>query len=919
MHPQLAVHRAIVVVDVERFGDPDRTNLNQLAVRDGLYKALIEAFGRSGIEWGSCVSEDRGDGALILVPPEVPKAYLVTSLPGMLAAAVSWHNAERAGPEQMRLRMALHAGEVYHDAHGVAGSAVNHAFRLAEAPALRSALAASPGVLAVIVSDWLFSEVIRHDPAAEPGSYRKVQVAVKETAAAGWIRTPDPGTIHDDASQDHVLPLWDGTATSLRDRQWLATEGLLRGGAVMDLPGLGLGLITAELDHLSDLFAGAVKDQWTRAATDRGLLQPDPIPVQWGKSSLPVAGPPSAAVGSQRFAPLPGLSAVGQQRLRGGRISDLHAVYGGLGSGRLVIAGAPGSGKSGAAVLLVLAALKHREQVPDADRPRVPVPVMFTLHGWDPRTQHVQEWLAARLQQTYPLLAGKSGARKAAELLAAGKVAVILDGLDEIHEELRPVALQALSQQAHFRLVVLTRSAEMAAAASQGLLEGAAALELQAIDPATAASYLTNTQLHPAPPGWRELTGRLRHAPDSPLAHALSSPLTLTLVRDTYRGGDDSRELLDFCDAPDRAVSSEDIVDHLLDRVVPAAYAERPGVPLRYDLQTAEHALRCLAARMNQDGTRDLQWWQVCGWAPSAPRNAATGLLFGLAVGLVGALAVRPTFGLVVGISAAVGFGLVARFRERAPSRIGPRPLRQAFRPASIPVALAVGLPTGLAVGLPVGLAAGLAGGLAAGLAFGLTMGFTFSHGPDNTAPHSPLTSWHGSRVVGLATGLAAGFTGGLAVGLAGGLEGSLAAALAGGLAAGLALSRTAVRAVGLAAGLSIGLAYGLAFGLLVGFTGGRAIGLTTGLTAGLAVGVTFGPAAGFMYSMTWPASLAFVQLAARQRTPIRLMRFLEDARDRNVLRTVGPVYQFRHARLQDRLATQHRLPDAQMRRPLRT
>jgi hypothetical protein len=34
-------------------------------------------------------------------------------------------------------------------------------------------------------------------------------------------------------------------------------------------------------------------------------------------------------------------------------------------------------------------------------------------------------------------------------------------------------------------------------------------------------------------------------------------------------------------------------------------------------------------------------------------------------------------------------------------------------------------------------------------------------------------------------------------------------------------------------------------------------------------------------------------------------MRFLDDARERNVLRTVGPAYQFRHARLQDRLAQQ--------------
>ncbi len=34
-------------------------------------------------------------------------------------------------------------------------------------------------------------------------------------------------------------------------------------------------------------------------------------------------------------------------------------------------------------------------------------------------------------------------------------------------------------------------------------------------------------------------------------------------------------------------------------------------------------------------------------------------------------------------------------------------------------------------------------------------------------------------------------------------------------------------------------------------------------------------------------------------------MRFLQDARSRSVLRTVGPAYQFRHARLQDRLAAQ--------------
>jgi len=81
---------------------------------------------------------------------------------------------------------------------------------------------------------------------------------------------------------------------------------------------------------------------------------------------------------------LPGLAGVKDRRLRAGQVSELHEVYGGLGSGRLVIAGGPGSGKSGAAVLLILAALHHRRSVAENVRPQVPVPVMFTLHGWDP-------------------------------------------------------------------------------------------------------------------------------------------------------------------------------------------------------------------------------------------------------------------------------------------------------------------------------------------------------------------------------------------------------------------------------------------------------------------------------------------------------------------------------------------------------
>ena len=348
----------------------------------------------------------------------------------------------------------------------------------------------------------------------------------------------------------------------------------------------GSGVVSGqELGRLADLLAGAVDAEWTRAAGERGLLEPEPIPVRWQRPAAPFTGPVAAAVASTRFAPLPGLAAAGEQRLQAGQVSELHEVYGGLGSGRLVIAGGPGSGKSSAAVLLILAALRHRRSVPGQVRPEVPVPVMFTLHGWDPGTQRARDWLAERLWQTYPLFAGRQGAGAARGMLDEGRIAVILDGLDEIPEDLRPAVLRALSQQATFRLVLLTRSAEMADAAARAMLQGAAAIELQDIDPGVAAGYLTRTQLDPPPRGWQELTSRLRQEPGSPLARALNNPLMLTLVRDTYRAGDDVGELLGLRDAAGHPASSQDIADHLLDRVLPAAYTQQPGEPPpRYDL-----------------------------------------------------------------------------------------------------------------------------------------------------------------------------------------------------------------------------------------------------------------------------------------------------------------------------------------------
>jgi hypothetical protein len=621
------------------------------------------------------------------------------------------------------------------------------------------------------------------------------------------------------------------------------------------------------LDEVADSLAVMVAEQWTRAALERRLLQPEPIPVHWERSSRPLAGPVSAAVESRQFPPLPGLSPALRRQLRGGRLQDLHAIYGGLGSGRLVIIGEPGSGKTGTAVLLVLAALEYRQQVPSQDRQLVPVPVMFTLHGWDPSTQRVGDWLAARLQETYPLFAGKGGKAEAAELVKAGRVAAFLDGLDEIAEDLRPVALQALSQQAVVRVVVLARSFEMAVAARQGFLEGAAALELRTVDATAAADYLTRVQLDPPPRGWSELTGRLRREPGSPIAKALSNPLTLTLVRDTYRSGDDIRELLDFCDAVGD-VSGEDIQDQLLDRVLPAAYTPPPGEPLpHYGLDEARRALGCIAARMGQEGTRDLSWWRLPAWASAAPRVIVTGAVFGVVFAFGGGG--KPVFGLVAG--AVFAYFYLIGDRGKPPARLAPLQRRHLRSRYALGVGLVYALTGGIICAV-FGLAIRLGGGqivalatgvgIGAGLAGVLTAGLSRS-AADDASPLTPRVSWRRDQGFGLAVGLLLG--------------------------------------LGLSLGVGLGIGFAYAFGLGSTHTAGQVKGLVLVFVWLLVFGLVFG----LLFPRTWTASLTFAQLAMRWHTPVRLLRFLDDARERDVLRTVGPLYQFRHARLQDRLAQQ--------------
>ncbi|MGW4114596.1 substrate-binding domain-containing protein [Actinosynnema sp. NPDC004786] len=187
--PQHAVHRTVVVVDVSAFSR--RSLIPQGAIRRGLYAALAAAFEDCGLDWSAAYHEDRGDGVLVLVPPDVPKSRVADGLVHALHGELRRYNATRTEDALMRLRMAITAGEVQHDDEGVVGEAVTLAFRLLDSRPLRDALERSTGLFALIVSDRFYADVVEPDPAMDPGSFRRVDVEVKEVRGHAWLHLPN--------------------------------------------------------------------------------------------------------------------------------------------------------------------------------------------------------------------------------------------------------------------------------------------------------------------------------------------------------------------------------------------------------------------------------------------------------------------------------------------------------------------------------------------------------------------------------------------------------------------------------------------------------------------------------------------------------------------------------------------------------
>jgi len=191
---QTQEYRAILATDIER--SSGRGMIALRAIRETLQSELREAAGQSGIDWDACLRIDSGDGMHLIVPSDVPKARLVYPLLRELATRLRAHNRLAGPPAQVRVRLALHAGDVDISPRGtVSGPPLEVTARMLDAAEVKSALKASPDAsLAALLSPHFYDETVPHGyPGIEAGDFRKVSVAVKNYTGDAWLCVPHTG------------------------------------------------------------------------------------------------------------------------------------------------------------------------------------------------------------------------------------------------------------------------------------------------------------------------------------------------------------------------------------------------------------------------------------------------------------------------------------------------------------------------------------------------------------------------------------------------------------------------------------------------------------------------------------------------------------------------------------------------------
>ncbi|QWA21481.1 NACHT domain-containing protein [Streptomyces sp. JCM17656] len=276
----------------------------------------------------------------------------------------------------------------------------------------------------------------------------------------------------------------------------------------------------ADPGDVADRLAVAVRRQWEAEARARRLADPYPLPVAWHGADVGLAEVTEGLAG------------------RDGEIGTILA--GRMPDPRLLVLGAPGSGKTLLLVRLLLALIEDRTT---GD----PVPVLFPLASWNPTAVDLRGWMERKLVQDHaelgvPAPAEYGDVSLARMLLERRLVLPVLDGFDELPAGTSGLALHRIGEALPYGcgLVLSSRPAEYRAALRPrtgvpARLSGMAGIELEPLDASDVSRYLLRDaggDGTPAAARWAPVVSTL--GTGTPAARALTSPLTVSLARAVY-------------------------------------------------------------------------------------------------------------------------------------------------------------------------------------------------------------------------------------------------------------------------------------------------------------------------------------------------------------------------------------------------
>jgi hypothetical protein len=370
-------------------------------------------------------------------------------------------------------------------------------------------------------------------------------------------------------------------------------------------------------------------------------------------------------------------------------------------------------------------------------------------------------------------------------------------------------------------------------------------------------------------------------------------------------------------DAATRLVSDRKIVPVLdgLDEIPPALHgaaidaldrAVADGSPLVVTCRGTEYEQAVTHSGSLLARAADLAWWRLDRMMPRHVAGLYLGLPPAPLFAATGWVAAGPVIGLIYGLS----FGLAGWLAHTIGERPGPLRVELRFHRTTRRFLwrFLVGAVAGSLLGLGWSLSPPIIALLA--VVFGLAIAVHVWLGTpiDASTVTSPATVLRNDRTAALTytlsfmlclgpfEGIAFAFTN----------ETQFVPVLAGHFDLLLAL------ATGLACVLlgrfMLSTAGSIAYGLAGAVVGGQVFPRATSATQAIIAGILFGLAVGLAVCLTraWGAfTMTRLWLAVRGRLPLAIMDFLADAHRRGVLRQVGAAYQFRHVRLQDRLASQ--------------